>query len=567
MYIKDENGNKIGEYLIAQVRAMTGTKNYKIIDKSQPVGLREVGEIQVTDKGIVRLRPENNNLIDYGYVDVGEVDANGNIFSTENGQTCKIGSCDANGKRSFRNLWLILHSEVEAEGQNGTLVGRCTESLRFRRKRENEVTLLARAAAALLLYKRRLTPEDEARHTASVPFGHIALPAAIIYLACFVLLNVLFNFHDVFPLLGHDYSYVVSMVLCYFLIIWIFKLIITDKQMRGVSFGTWLVLINRNTGIRGWNVFLIVMLVLALATSVVIQGIELFPLWIVLIIGVVLNWITYSEAPWNIFKPCDGFIILPRRQIQSTGLYNPWTGMTPDDLVEKQFDWMFTSIAKNKDIKADKKLTFSKNYIENKRKENPFGIDNTKAVTDIYKASKELIQKSPDQKGDWIIEQVLSKVLEIARIENLSRYDTVQLILSFCQPPNFQWIGDDLCAEINQGNTIKEYFRFPVETMYDKRGDCDCTAMMGFMLFKMAGVPTALLMMKGHVAIAIGNVPADEAGTNGIIDIRGKKYYYCETAGSNWKIGMLPDDEVQHLEICEAELKNDPDKIIVSEDF
>lgn len=574
LYQRSEDGTILRELYFAKVKTVSGSENYKIYDTSRPKGSQYIGDIQVINgKGVVRLRPLNVDQDNYVLTDAGEVDENGIVSIYENGQSKKIGKCcDTNGKLRFRDLWLLRNTEVDSEGSNGEYFGRCTESLRFRRSKPNEITLLARTAAVLLLYKPILDSESETRAPANVPWGHLALPAAIIYFGLYAIFYFVIDFHDVFPLLGHILSYVATMILIYFLVIWVLRLITTDMQMNGKPFGNLLCLVDRNTGINGWNIAVITMLSIAFILSIIIGGYELLPLWFVLLIGILLNMRTYTSSSWPIFKPSDGYLNLQDAQGNNYTL-DPFGNLSQDDLVVKQYAWGFDSILKGENIQVDKALNFSKKYISYKRKENPFVINNKNAIKNLHLSAKEVIRKSSDSKGDWIIQQILIKVNEIARTKNLSKYDTMQLILSFCQKPNFEWIMDYDCEEINQNHTITDYFRFPIETIYDKRGDCDCTALMGFMLFKKAGVPVAYLLMIGddgiskHAALAIGISEEDAGSSNGIITIKGKKYYFCETIGENWKVGVLPDLYVKSLQLFEQKLATNPEIVIVSDDY
>jgi len=572
LYIRDINGNVLSEIYLAVVKSVSGSGNYKIYDTSKGGSNHYVGEVQVTNnKGIVRLTQTTNNPDNYILTDAGEVDENGDIYLYENGQTKKIGNCNPNGNRKLRDLWILRHTEVETEGGNGEFIGRCTESLRFRKKKAGEITIIARAAAVLLLYKSKVSFEEESRHPARIPIGHLALPSALIYFLGFVILNKLFDLHDLFPLVGHIISYVAAMLLMYLAIIWILKLITTDMLMRGKPFGSWLTLCNRNTGLKGWNILLITLLVAAIVISISIRGFEFLPLWIVLLAGVSLNMASYYSPQWQIKHPADGYLNIQYALAGANAVsFDPYANAQQTDLEKKLYSWSFDSVLKGKKIEVSKELTFDKKYISDKRAKNPFAKDNAEATKNLYKSSREVIKGSPDQIGDWLIEQLLNKISEVARTEQLSRYDTMQLILSFCQHPNFDWVMDYDCPEI--GNAA-DYFRFPIETIYDKRGDCDCTALMGFMIFKKAGIPSAYILMIGeggskHAAFAIGNVPENEVGANdGIITIAGKKYYFCETVGEDWKVGVLPDSYAQNLRLFEQKLSTNPEMVIVSEDF
>jgi len=107
-----------------------------------------------------------------------------------------------------------------------------------------------------------------------------------------------------------------------------------------------------------------------------------------------------------------------------------------------------------------------------------------------------------------------------------------------------------------------DYIRYPVETMIERNGDCEDTAILYAALLKAAGFDTVLLRFpgqngeSGHWAVG---VRGDFEGT--YYKHKGKKYYYAETTGitwirskeQRWQIGQIPEEfkgksaEVYHV--------------------
>lgn len=90
-------------------------------------------------------------------------------------------------------------------------------------------------------------------------------------------------------------------------------------------------------------------------------------------------------------------------------------------------------------------------------------------------------------------------------------------------------------------NGVLEYFKYPAETLYDMRGDCEDTSILYCALMKHMGYEVALCdytgdeyMGRGHMAAAV-YVPSRIYGTYYNID--GKEFYYCETTSDTMKVG------------------------------
>ena len=195
-------------------------------------------------------------------------------------------------------------------------------------------------------------------------------------------------------------------------------------------------------------------------------------------------------------------------------LPDPYATIPAADLVTQNYNWRFFSTLKGKDIAAFLPLQFSKSYIDKKREKNPFwGANNSEAIKNLYKSADQIIDMSSDINDDdeskWNLDLILKKISEVSRRENLSHYETMQLILSFCQTPNFTWILDHECEEINPNRKDPyDYFRFPIETLYDKRRRLRLYGYVGIQIIPTsAGINAKYLLMKKgdvkHATVAI----------------------------------------------------------------
>ena len=83
-----------------------------------------------------------------------------------------------------------------------------------------------------------------------------------------------------------------------------------------------------------------------------------------------------------------------------------------------------------------------------------------------------------------------------------------------------------------------EFYKYPLETLAEVRGDCEDSSMLFASILSGLGFEVALFNLPGHIAV----------GVKGKFRLRGfyyvpyknDKYYYCETTGQGFKLGMMP---------------------------
>jgi Transglutaminase-like domain len=123
---------------------------------------------------------------------------------------------------------------------------------------------------------------------------------------------------------------------------------------------------------------------------------------------------------------------------------------------------------------------------------------------------------------------------ELKRLAVQKGYDpekTVNFAASFVQ--NLRYRLED-----------EEYPNYPVETLFEKAGDCEDTAILTAALLQDMGYDAVLIRFSpvtgaGHMAVGVA-VTGVSGGYSYTYD--GVKYYYLETTSASWGVGEMPPD-------------------------
>jgi hypothetical protein len=164
------------------------------------------------------------------------------------------------------------------------------------------------------------------------------------------------------------------------------------------------------------------------------------------------------------------------------------------------------------------------------------------------------------------------QVVSICRKHMLTPLQTANAVLSFVQLA-IQYGFDEDTTKDFAGGPFKEYGRFPVETIHDSVGDCECTAILCASLLAYLGFKTALLFVT--IADSAGGEPTCHVATgldaegallaeSGVADAfdyiaatdgSGRRYLYGETAmdGSSMAFGSIPPEWKDSLAVRRVE--------------
>lgn len=135
--------------------------------------------------------------------------------------------------------------------------------------------------------------------------------------------------------------------------------------------------------------------------------------------------------------------------------------------------------------------------------------------------------------NDYYLRALAQKLNETATSMDYGTYDQVSFVLAFVQ--SLTYTSDSVTTGYD------EYPRFPVETLVDEGGDCEDTSVLFATLTLILGYGTVYINPPNHYSVGILG--------DGLIGVywtypedSGNRYYYCETTGSGFKIGMLPEE-------------------------
>lgn len=139
-----------------------------------------------------------------------------------------------------------------------------------------------------------------------------------------------------------------------------------------------------------------------------------------------------------------------------------------------------------------------------------------------------------------VVKDLADELLSNAESQNYNDITIANFILKFVQATIIYRLDDETKG-------CQEYWRFPVETLVDKYGDCEDTSVLYAAFMDALSYEVALLFYSwlengekvGHLAVGLhlegnhGSYVEDEAGT---------RYYYCETTTTAYSIGQIPKD-------------------------
>lgn len=141
------------------------------------------------------------------------------------------------------------------------------------------------------------------------------------------------------------------------------------------------------------------------------------------------------------------------------------------------------------------------------------------------------------------VRQIANNFLEIQKKYSLTNVEMAAAVLSFTQYIPY---ADD----INTHGVI-EYWNYPVETLYLKKGDCEDGSILCSAIFKALGFKSCLILMSKHMAV--GFLGTDMKGfddwTSPDDPFTPHGYYYGETTSTSYKLGEIPKDSKGRISV------------------
>lgn len=491
-----------------------------VVDLTRMIWERKsVGQVRVKEdrQGWLRLYHLESGQDEQGG-EIGYVSPDGRIFNPQGTQVYPQGAVvDVDGRRHWWDLFLRLHSPVILGSDRP--FGKVVETGRLRARLPEKVSLLARGALALLLYFEQYPSTEETPRLSPYVMWDTALPAALFFSALWMIPAVPASVAQLSFLLAGYPGFLVKAFLVYFAIWMLLHALKKFMLSEDNDILIYLDLVNRNTGIKGWTIFGAILAGLGLLGSYLNQaalGVH-GPLFLAALVGFVAA-MRAPAGPWP---------IKPRNPVRDRGEEVPEGGGATGEV--KKYEWEFDSFFGP--ISLSTSARFDAAEIARARESNPTRAGNP---VDKKMAARDLVKEGEDAPQPRWISTFIGRRTEDS---GLSPFDELQSVLAFVQEPNIHYALDEDCPEIGKP---ADYFRWPVETLYDTRGDCDCKAVLAAALMRNLGYPVLLLVSgkAGHAAIAVGGAPDLPDANLHFIERDGMKFYFCETTGKGWKIGQ-----------------------------
>lgn len=138
-----------------------------------------------------------------------------------------------------------------------------------------------------------------------------------------------------------------------------------------------------------------------------------------------------------------------------------------------------------------------------------------------------------DTNNRSIISEIVRVLQDVGNSLSYTDMDMIREVVKFVQ--------DIIEYEYDITSTGEiEYPRYPIETLYERRGDCEDTAILMAGLLRELGYEVGFLHLPQHLAVAVRGT--DDYTDTAYYEINGRRYVYIESTGSGWNIGDIPED-------------------------
>lgn len=144
---------------------------------------------------------------------------------------------------------------------------------------------------------------------------------------------------------------------------------------------------------------------------------------------------------------------------------------------------------------------------------------------------REWIDMAKDPGDNSYIDTIVTQINNEANEEGFTESEKVKFVIRFVQ--SLPYTVDSVTTPWN------EYPRYPIETLFDRGGDCEDTSILVAALLNRLGYDTALLLLPNEQHAAVGVSITGVSGSYYTKD--GVKYYYVETTGTGYEIGEIPE--------------------------
>ena len=416
--------------------------------------------------------------------------------------------------------------------------------------------MMLRAAAFGALWSEIKNEEKEAKSDVRIGLRDLALPSTVIFLLFYVPFGFLAKIFSWLTNIGDGVSYVCWMMLAYFMVNLILYLVKSYFTMRNRPLTFFTGLINRNVGVQVWNVLIIIISAIGVFTSTFIADFTIIPVFASVLIGFLGN-IGSFNGQWNVVEPVSSW---GRNWSRSAYAHDGQTSSTKTGIIDVEYDWSpILKLMGVKQVNPEKdkvSISILESDLDNLktsrvRQLNPFRSSVNGVDFDTLKTNANEILKGCDDATvsyeKSALEQIIQSALKLCAKYSLADFQLYDLILHFCQSESIiKYVTDDQSDKIGK---ISEYFRYPLETLYDREGDCDCKSVLAYKIFELLNANPRIAIVKAgkdvpynHAAVVLrkkSQAMVQIPSTYQTYD-DARQYIFCEVTGEGYKPGNIP---------------------------
>ncbi|MBR1973344.1 MAG: hypothetical protein IKA33_01550, partial [Candidatus Methanomethylophilaceae archaeon] len=170
------------------------------------------------------------------------------------------------------------------------------------------------------------------------------------------------------------------------------------------------------------------------------------------------------------------------------------------------------------------------------------GISHTYTLSILYSdylgyAEDDIVRNQMGETHDLMFvtykDEYIKKIAEDfnTKYSTKSVEERIDIVLTMTQNIQYMYDSDTKGQE--------EYWKYPLETLFEQNGDCEDTSFLFCAIVKAMGHDTAIFIFDGHMAAGVSYDRQVEGGDWYVI-LGGKNYFYCETTATGYTIGHAP---------------------------
>lgn len=284
----------------------------------------------------------------------------------------------------------------------------------------------------------------------------------------------------------------------------------------------WWVLMQRRTGIQHWDTIGFRVCLLGTLFCLGFGGVFYAPAFLAAAVGFAGARRIGTADPWPLRHGARRITVPP-----------PITEPAPEDAVSREFAWEYTRPDDLSVISNRTTLRISPAAVRALTAANPFAgaVGAGQLAQVVSRLVNEGVTFEVRELGRYLLEQ--------AARHRLSVYEEIDNTLRLVQTA--------IEYKTDEETKGREYWRWPLETLYEQVGDCDCKSLLAAALLRTifllspGSEPREVVLLvseeERHMAVA---VEGPRGLPPGYLRLDHRTYFFCESTAAGMRVGEVP---------------------------